>query len=161
MGLDLLAGRQSRGDETRGDLFGGRALELVAPRTAHRKVRVRSHVHETDVAQPSRQRAAVGQVHAAFGHEDPESPLQPVGQFLGRASLVDADQRLELWIGLFDQEPTSGPQCIHHGGEGVVAPGDVDQHEPGVHEIERSLGCELATHVVSANLETSVVGVDP
>jgi hypothetical protein len=74
----------------------------------------------------------------AAGHQLPEGLPQPVGTLLRRTTLVEAHQRLQLGVGILQQQPAAGPQRRDHRCQCSGPVAQVDEDEPGMHQVERA-----------------------
>jgi hypothetical protein len=92
--VDLGSGGEAVVDELVAHLFDAVALAFVAGRPGGGEVGVGGHVDQAGLPQAAGQRAAVGKIGAMVGEQSAELRLEPVGQFLGGAGVLEADQGL-------------------------------------------------------------------
>ncbi len=157
--IDLLVGGQAPVEHEFPGLLHGRLLENGARRSGHREEGVAGHVDQAAITERPRQGAPERGVRPPLGQKDPETAAQLVGQGLIRSPLVDAGQWLEAWIGVLHQQPPPGSEDSDHGRQGLGAPGDMDQDQPGVDQVEESRWWWIDTDIVPVDLKGDVVAV--
>lgn len=83
---------------------------------------------------------------------------EPVRQLLLGAVLVGAEQGLERRVRVLDQEAATRSQGRDHGPQRPLPVGDMDEHEPRVHEVETVPRRFLRADVVHPYLDRRAAG---
>ncbi len=138
--VDLLGGGQTGSDETVPDLLDRGPLQNRARGSRHREVGVRCDLFEAERTEDTGEGPTEGEVDPTPGEQHTESGVQLVGQSLLRARLVDTGQWLERGIGVLDDQPSTRAQGSGQRIESPLPPGQVDEHQSGVDEVERAGG---------------------
>ncbi len=152
MTVDVLVGGDSRRDELVADLTDRRGLKVCAGGRGDGEVRVGLHLAQSRFPQQAREFAAVGKVGAALGEQLAETVPQPVRELLLGAVLIGAEQRLQRGVGVLDEKPPAGPQCLDHRPQRPLPVRHMNRREPCVREVE-ALRRFLGAHVVHPDLD--------